>query len=406
MYRVLDCIRYEHDYRLVLLAVAICAVTSWTAWYLYSMSASSRGFSRWAWVLQTAVAAGSGIWATHFIAMLAFRSAIPTTYDSLLTLLSLLIAISVTGIGFCVAETTRSKWGWMAAGAVIGGGIATMHYSGMNAMSIAGYIRWDPVLVTASIVGGVVFAAAAMWAFKLQGSILLAAGLLTTAICTLHFTAMGAARIEPDPTVIARYPQIDNTLLATAIAGVTLLVILSGLAAGLINHDTARELRHRADHDDLTGLPNRGFVRRMIETSINSGSTSGFALLFVDLDRFKSVNDKHGHLAGDHVLREAAQRMRRAVRDRAIIARAGGDEFIVVRAGSEPASAKGLADAIISSFRQPFDIPGASREVLGVSVGVAFYPRDGRDGEALLRAADQALYRVKRRGGGTMTLAA
>jgi NO-binding membrane sensor protein with MHYT domain len=61
IYRVLDCIRYEHDYRLVLLAVAICAVTSWTAWYLYAMSSSSRGFSRWAWVLQTAVAAGSGI---------------------------------------------------------------------------------------------------------------------------------------------------------------------------------------------------------------------------------------------------------------------------------------------------------------------------------------------------------
>src|SRR6185312_14201898 len=98
MYRVIDCIRYEHDYRLVLLAVAICAVTSWTTWYLYKMSASSRGLSRWAWILQTAVAAGSGIWATHFIAMLAFKSAIPTTYDSLLTLTSLLLAILLTGV--------------------------------------------------------------------------------------------------------------------------------------------------------------------------------------------------------------------------------------------------------------------------------------------------------------------
>ena len=76
MYRVLDCIRYEHDYRLVLLAVAICALTSWMAWYLYAMSSKSRGLSRWAWILQTAVATGSGIWATHFIAMLAFKSSI------------------------------------------------------------------------------------------------------------------------------------------------------------------------------------------------------------------------------------------------------------------------------------------------------------------------------------------
>ena len=104
MYRVLDCIRYEHDYRLVLLAVAICAVTSWTTWYLNKMSASSHGLSRWAWVLQTAVAAGSGIWATHFIAMLAFKSAIPMT-RSLLTLTSLLLAILLTGVGFCIAES-------------------------------------------------------------------------------------------------------------------------------------------------------------------------------------------------------------------------------------------------------------------------------------------------------------
>jgi len=406
MYRVLDCIRYEHDYRLVLLAVAICAATSWTAWYLYAMSATSCGLSRWAWILQTAVAAGSGIWATHFIAMLAFKSAIPTTYDSLLTLTSLLIAILVTGTGFCIAETTRSKWSSMLAGAVIGTGIAVMHYSGMSAMSIAGHIRWDATLVISSIAAGVLFAAVAMWSFRVTRSKLLAAGLLTMAICTLHFMAMGAATVEYDPTIAVAFPQIDNKLLATAITGVTLLVILSGLTAALINHDTARELRHRADHDDLTGLPNRGFINRMIDNSINSGAKSGFALFFVDLDRFKGINDGHGHVVGDNVLRQAAHRLRRAVCDKAIVARAGGDEFIIVQAGSEPTRAKSLADAIISSFQQPFDIPGGRGESLGVSVGVAFYPRDGQDGESLLRAADGALYRVKRRGGGAVTLAA
>jgi len=399
MYRVIDCIRYEHDYRLVLLAVAICAVTSWTTWYLYKMSASSRGLSRWAWILQTAVAAGSGIWATHFIAMLAFKSAIPTTYDSLLTLTSLLIAILLTGIGFCIAES-RSQWSWIVAGAVIGAGIATMHYSGMSAISIAGYIRWDPSLIIASIMAGVVFATAAMWAFKVKGSILLAAGLLTSAICTLHFTAMGAATVEFDPTVVTRYPQIDNTLLATAIAGITLLVISSGLSAALINQDTARELRLRADHDHLTGLPNKGYISRMIDNSINSRAKTGFAILFIDLDRFKAINDGHGHVVGDHVLRQAAQRLRRAVSEPAIVARAGGDEFIVLHAGSEPALAKSLADMIVSSFARPFELPGGGGEALGVSVGVALYPRDGHDGESLLRAADGALYRVKRMGGG------
>jgi len=77
-----------------------------------------------------------------------------------------------------------------------------------------------------------------------------------------------------------------------------------------------------------------------------------------------------------------------------------------MQAGSEPAAAKRLADAIISSFEQPFEIPGERGEFLGVSVGVAFYPRDGHDGESLLRAADLALYRMKRTGGGDVTLAA
>lgn len=215
--------------------------------------------------------------------------------------------------------------------------------------------------------------------------------------------------IQPD----GNSPHIDNKLLATAIAGVTMLVILSGLTAALINLETAREsqeriklLRHVADHDHLTGLPNRGFISRTIDGSINSVSKSGFALFFVDLDRFKGVNDEHGHVAGDQVLRQAAQRLRRAVCESAVVARAGGDEFLIVQTGSELSSAEKLANVILSSFEQPFEILGGGRALLGVSIGVAFYPRDGHDAESMLRAADLALYRVKRTGGGAATLAA
>jgi diguanylate cyclase (GGDEF)-like protein len=216
---------------------------------------------------------------------------------------------------------------------------------------------------------------------------------------------MGAATVEFDPTVLVSSAQIDNKLLATAIAGVTLLVLLSGLTAALINQDTARELRRLADHDHLTGLPNRGFISRMIDGSITSGCKSGFALFFVDLDRFKGINDQHGHLAGDHVLRQVADRLRNVVCKPAMVARVGGDEFIILQAGSEPASARILAEAILSAFKQPFEIAGSPHQTLGVSVGVALYPRDGRDGESILRAADAALYRVKRTGGGAVLAA-
>jgi diguanylate cyclase (GGDEF)-like protein len=83
-----------------------------------------------------------------------------------------------------------------------------------------------------------------------------------------------------------------------------------------------------------------------------------------------------------------------------MVARVGGDEFIILQAGSDPSSATGLAEAILSAFVPPFEITGAENETLGVSVGIAIYPRDGDDGESLLRAADAALYRVKRAGGG------
>jgi diguanylate cyclase (GGDEF)-like protein len=275
-----------------------------------------------------------------------------------------------------------------------------MHYAGMQAMSIAGHIRWDASLVIGSIMAGVSLTAVAMWCFKTKESKLLAAGLFTLAVCTLHFTAMGAATVEFDPTVIASSEQIDTNLLAMAIAGVTLLVLLSGLTAVLINHDTGRELRRLADHDHLTGLPNRGYISRMIDGSITSGRKSGFALFFVDLDRFKGINDQYGHIVGDQVLRQAAERLRGAVCKTAMVARAGGDEFIVLQAGSESTSAMILAEAILAAFEQPFEIAGANGGTIGVSVGVAFYPRDGHDGESLLRAADAALYRVKRTGGG------
>jgi diguanylate cyclase (GGDEF)-like protein len=247
---------------------------------------------------------------------------------------------------------------------------------------------------------GMIFTAAAMWVFKVKDAKLLAAGLFTLAVCSLHFTAMGAARLEFDPTIVASAAQIDNKLLATAVAGITLLVLMAGLTAALINHDTTSELRRLADHDHLTGLPNRGVISRMIDGSIASGCKSGFALFFIDLDRFKGINDQHGHLAGDHVLQQAAERLRKAISKTAIVARVGGDEFIILQAGSDPSSATGLAEAILSAFVPPFEITGAENETLGVSVGIAIYPRDGDDGESLLRAADAALYRVKRAGGG------
>jgi NO-binding membrane sensor protein with MHYT domain len=97
MFKVLACLRDQHDYRLVLLAVLICAVASFTAFHIYANARDSQGAKRLGWVFLTGVATGAGIWATHFVAMLAFKTGLPAAYDPALTLASLLIAISVTG---------------------------------------------------------------------------------------------------------------------------------------------------------------------------------------------------------------------------------------------------------------------------------------------------------------------
>jgi diguanylate cyclase (GGDEF)-like protein len=299
------------------------------------------------------------------------------------------------------------------AGCVIGLGIATMHHTGMDAMKVGGTLQWDVPLAIMSVVLGVLLSLGACWVFARRQSIVMAAALLMAAICLLHFTAMGAATLTYDPTVSERGLAMDNTLLAAAVAAVTVLALLSGLNAALSNAELAREsreriqrLRHMADHDDLTGLPNRSFISRFIRETVEAYQSpgEGFLLLFVDLDNFKQVNDTYGHIAGDHVLREAAHRIRSVVGD-AIVARNGGDEFLIVQTSGSPASLQVIADRVLSVFEEPIHLSSGETARIGVSIGVASYPEDGATVDCILKAADAALYKVKHAGGGAMAVA-
>ena len=162
--RVLACIATEHDYRLVLLAALICAATSFTTFHAYSYAMHEQGSRRMAWVFLTGVCAGAGIWATHFVAMLAYDPGYPTDYDAALTIASLLIAAMASVAGFAIAA--RGGRPMVAAGgAVIGGGIGLMHFTGMRALMIPGTIDWDRGLVLASIAIGIALASAALLAW-------------------------------------------------------------------------------------------------------------------------------------------------------------------------------------------------------------------------------------------------
>jgi diguanylate cyclase (GGDEF)-like protein len=253
MYRVLSCLAIEHDYRLVVLAVLVCVATTLTTFMMYAIACASRDGRKLGWAALTGVCAGAGIWATHFVAMLAYQGSLPTYYEPVATLASLLIAIGLAACGFSLAVSGRL---WLAAlgGIAIGSAIGTMHYVGMDALSIPGRLDWDPTLIAASWVFGIAFAALAMLAFHLRTgpwAILSAGGLLTLAICTLHFTAMGAATVVPDPTILFVAEGFNRSHMALAVVGVTFIVLMSGTAAVLIQRANDRcesTLREQNSH--------------------------------------------------------------------------------------------------------------------------------------------------------------
>ncbi|WKL58694.1 EAL domain-containing protein [Asticcacaulis sp. ZE23SCel15] len=230
MFRVISCLTDQHDWVLVALAAIVCLVSSFAAVNLMQRAKATDGASRLKWLLTAGIATGFGIWATHFIAMLAYDPGVATGYDLNLTVLSLVMAIVVTGAGIALAVTADFKGAQAAGGALVGAGIGCMHYMGMTAMQMPGYISWQLDLVLASIVLGMAFGAVALMVAaraKTWKGIVAATGLLVLAIVSHHFTAMGGVVITPDPTRVIGGLMLkpDSMSLAIAVAAMSVLTI-------------------------------------------------------------------------------------------------------------------------------------------------------------------------------------
>src|SRR3977135_3581273 len=154
MFKIYNCIATAHDLKLVGLAALVCVLASFAAMNLLRHARKSSGPMRGVWLAVSAISTGFGIWATHFVAMLAFPPGIPSGYNIVLTILSLVAAILLPGAGLAISLAPNWRHGPWVGGAIVGGGIAAMHYTGMAAVEIAGIILCDPVLVAASIVFG------------------------------------------------------------------------------------------------------------------------------------------------------------------------------------------------------------------------------------------------------------
>lgn len=204
---------------------------------------------------------------------------------------------------------------------------------------------------------------------------------------------------RPGAFVLFQLAPILITLFGLVLGGV-ILGLIAFRRRSLKLRESEDRIFHLAHNDLLTALPNRGqFNERLADALMRLPSTGEqFAILYLDLDRFKQVNDSFGHPAGDELLREFADRLRRLTTEADTVARLGGDEFIIIRrsVGGED-DVKALCDRLIESARRPFEVSGM-QVFIGLSVGCAFAPKDGLDQVELVRKADTALYHAKAAG--------
>ena len=157
------------------------------------------------------------------------------------------------------------------------------------------------------------------------------------------------------------------------------------------------QIQHLAQHDPLTDLANRAALRQALTETLASARWEDCAVLYIDLDRFKPINDTFGHAVGDQILQEAARRLRLTVRPQDVIARLGGDEFALVLSPADPQRVAEMARTILDALNQPYGVKRLPIRI-GASIGIAVAPLAGRDPDILLRNADLALYEAKKEG--------
>ncbi|MFK8332476.1 putative bifunctional diguanylate cyclase/phosphodiesterase [Pseudomonas sp. BJa5] len=379
------------------------------------------------WRLLGACCLAGGVWALHFICMLAFQAPIEVHYEFTLTGVSLIIMLLA---GWLAMNTLGNRElqarHFLQAATCIGLGIVAMHYIGMTAIQSNAQQFYRPDRFLASIAVAISTSLMALLLaryfrygsgtlhqlLKYGASLLLAGGIFAT-----HFTGMWAMTLVIPSGASVTLPTTDNSLqLSLTIAFITLLISASSISAALSDqklqskeHDLRRvnvllsqldqarvSLQQAAHYDALTNLINRRgfnqvFAERLVEQSTNEGM---LAVMFLDIDHFKRINDSLGHDAGDELLKVIAGYIKAATRSQDVVARFGGDEFCILTALHNREEARHLAQRIMQKMKEPIDLAGR-RMVMTTSIGISIFPDDGRSCEELLKNADLALYQSK-----------
>ncbi len=403
---------------LVIFSLIVAILASYTALNMASRVSESTGRASALWLIGGSFAMGFGIWSMHFIGMLAFNLPISLGYDVPLTILSLLMAIASSAFALWMVCQKDLPWTRLSLGGLLmGSGIAAMHYIGMAAMLMTPSVIYIPWVVALSVIIAILASGAALWlAFRLrEGSAKVvytrigAALVMGCAIVGMHYTGMAAAQFPVGSFCGAANSGIDTKWLAVLVIVVSLAVFAIALIVSMLDVRTKviansldqanNELLQLALRDNLTKLPNRALLNDRLEQAIQKSAREKrhFAVLFMDLDGFKTINDVYGHHTGDLLLIEVSQRILSTKRCEDTAARLGGDEFVLLIDPGEPEDAAVLSQRLIDSMGKTYNIASNNMHI-SASIGIALYPNDGLTAHELMVNADAAMYHAKELG--------
>jgi diguanylate cyclase (GGDEF)-like protein len=400
-----DTTTFAFIYHPLLVAVAgsVCLFGTWVGMRHFARARATSGTTRIGWLFMASVGTGAALWAATFISILALDPTLTSGFEPVATGAVLLVAIVACLAGFEIGSR-HSTLAPEAGGLLMGAGILAMHYIAFKGWHVAGQVDWNPLGVVVTLLLGLSLSALAVnranrpvtrWCR--HG----AAIVLAFMVCVMHYALTVSASVISDPSVALPSYLIPAHVLGLAVVCAVLLVMGSGFSTYIIDlkvrTESADRIHQLSFNDSMTGLPNRiAFNERLAFDAAEAHEKAHkLAVFSIDLDGFKDVNDLFGHGAGDLLLIEVAERMRRMLAPGEFLARQGGDEFLGLQmSGNHPQDAQAFAERIAGVLSQPFLVQDQPVS-LTASIGFSIFPLDTPERDQAVNNAKLAMHRGK-----------
>ncbi|WDZ96945.1 EAL domain-containing protein [Herbaspirillum sp. WKF16] len=416
----------SYNFLLLAFALLVASLSAYAALEVSERIATQEAQYRRGWLALGAGVFGLGIWAAIFLCVAALRLPTAVGFDVRLAILALMLTVGSAFYlmhlsGLRRPHTMRLLVGGLAIGAAVN---AAFHMA-LKAMLLAPELMYQKFLLALAVLATELTAVFAVALFSVtnnrkggggsfnsqQTRRVLAALMVGAALVASACTGLRAVAIMPDAQSHALHSvtreHLVNGIVFGAFLAMALALVVSGAQRNRVLKKivgrTNDKLLHFATHDVLTGLPNRALLSDRIQHAIQVARRNGkpFAVLFMDLDGFKGINDSLGHAVGDGLLVAVAHRIRGCIRGEDMVARIGGDEFVVVMGNlPSPEVVEQLSENILAALRHDFQVEDATLRVTS-SIGIAVYPNSGDSVDALMKNADAAMYEAKQSGRNT-----